>query len=61
MEELQRFSDLGIPPNATAEAQWQRNKTQIDKKFEQSATPVFYTMLSLSIATFFAAFIQASG
>lgn len=30
----------------------------IDQQFERSATPVFITMLSLSVATFIAAFFQ---
>jgi len=57
-DELQRNADLGLPPNASKEAQWQMRRREIDKQFENSASPVFYTMLSLSVATFCAAFIQ---
>lgn len=33
-------------------------QSQIDENFEQSATPAFIMMLSLSVATFIAAFFQ---
>lgn len=33
-------------------------QSAIDREFESSATPVFIAMLSLSIATFIAAFFQ---
>lgn len=32
----------------------------VDKKFEESATPVFIAMLALSCTTFVAAFIQVN-
>lgn len=59
-EEFQRLADLGIAPNASTRAQWNARQVDIDRRFELSAKPVFYTMLGLSVATFCAAFIQVN-
>uniref|UniRef100_A0A915MLL0 ABC-type xenobiotic transporter n=1 Tax=Meloidogyne javanica TaxID=6303 RepID=A0A915MLL0_MELJA len=56
--ELLRLSDLGLSPNETNLALWGKRQKEIDKRFQDSATPVFYAMLTLSVATFCAAFIQ---
>uniref|UniRef100_A0A915LSM4 ABC transmembrane type-1 domain-containing protein n=1 Tax=Meloidogyne javanica TaxID=6303 RepID=A0A915LSM4_MELJA len=56
--ELLRLSDLGLSPNESNIALWGKRQKEIDKSFQDSATPVFYAMLTLSVATFCAAFIQ---
>uniref|UniRef100_A0A1I8AXS5 ABC transmembrane type-1 domain-containing protein n=1 Tax=Meloidogyne hapla TaxID=6305 RepID=A0A1I8AXS5_MELHA len=57
--ELFRLSDLGLSPNESNIALWGKHQKEIDKRFQDSATPVFYAMLTLSVATFCAAFTQA--
>ena len=56
--ELLRLSDLGLSPNEYNLALWEKQQKEIDKHFQESATPVFYAMFTLSVATFFAAFLQ---
>ncbi|KAL7079080.1 hypothetical protein ACQ4LE_001579 [Meloidogyne hapla] len=56
--ELFRLSDLGLSPNESNIALWGKHQKEIDKRFQDSATPVFYAMLTLSVATFCAAFTQ---
>jgi len=58
--ELLRLSDLGLSPNESNIALWGKRQKEIDKSFQDSATPVFYAMLTLSVATFCAAFIQVN-
>uniref|UniRef100_A0A915CVZ4 ABC transmembrane type-1 domain-containing protein n=1 Tax=Ditylenchus dipsaci TaxID=166011 RepID=A0A915CVZ4_9BILA len=58
-QELERMADLGLDTdNATIDALFANRQSQVDRRFEDSANPVFISMLSLSCATFVAAFIQ---
>ncbi|VDM24620.1 unnamed protein product [Toxocara canis] len=56
IEMLQQLDEVSSS-NITTSTQLVR-QSAIDKQFESSATPVFIAMLSLSIATFIAAFFQ---
>ena len=58
--ELEALSKAGVSANEfdnTSRA-FNERQVQVDEKFEEASTPVFITMLSLSIATFLAAFFQ---
>uniref|UniRef100_A0A7E4UUY2 ABC transmembrane type-1 domain-containing protein n=1 Tax=Panagrellus redivivus TaxID=6233 RepID=A0A7E4UUY2_PANRE len=52
------FSTVQEFENSTAGVAFAQKQIEVDAKFEGTATPVFVAMLSLSIATFLAAFFQ---
>jgi AmiR/NasT family two-component response regulator len=59
VRQLAEREDFETDLNITEfDSEYNRKQAHVDAQFEQAAMPVFIAMISLSLATFIAAFIQ---